>query len=100
MDISPYATSPCDGLVAGRRELRHGARLVPLRGMTMYLVEQVSGSKTMHQSQAVSLSLSGTAIAVSRHRLESTVEREFRSECISMYGRVLCSAVSSRCLEL
>ena len=62
-----FSVSPCDGLVAGRRELRHGARLVPLCGITMYLDEQASRSKTLHRSQANSLSLSlssGTATSV------------------------------------
>ena len=94
MDISPFATSPCDGLVASRRGLRHGARLVPLCGIPMYLVEQASESKTLHQSQAESLSLSAGATDVFRHKLESLAEREFRSECISGSGRVLSLAVS------
>ena len=92
--IWSFATSPCVGLVARRRELRLGARLVPLCGIPEYLDEQAS-----KESGCFFLS-SGTATDVLIHALESIVEREFRSECISMSGRVLCSAVSSRRLEL
>ena len=71
--------SPCDGLVAGRRELRHGARLVPLCGITMYLDEQASRSKTLHRSQANSLSLSLSLSLqapprVCLHELDSSAE--------------------------
>ena len=67
----------------------------------MYLVEQASESKTLHQSQAESLSLSaGTATDVFRHKLESLVEREFRSECISGSGRVLSLVASLGLVEL
>ena len=89
----------CVGLVAGRRELRHGARLVPLCGIPEYLDELVSKSKTLHRSQAVFSLPSGTATDVFRHAPESLAEREFRSECISMPAGELCSAVRSRCLE-
>ena len=43
--------------VASRRKFRCGTRLVPHWGITMHLVQQVSGSKTLHRSQAVSVSL-------------------------------------------
>ena len=62
--------------VASQRKFRHGTRLVPLCGTTMYLVEQVSGGKTLHRSQAVSLSLQ--APGVCKRSPDSSVEREFR----------------------
>ena len=40
--IWSFATSPCVGLVAGRRGLRLGARLLPQCGMPKYLDEQAS----------------------------------------------------------
>ena len=67
------ATSPCDGLVASRRELRLGARLVPLCGIPKYLDEQVSKSKTLHRSQADSLSLQ-VPPQVSMHKLDNFAE--------------------------
>ena len=100
MDISLFAT-PCDGLVAGRRELRHGARLVPLCGITMYLVEQVSESKILHRCQAISISLS-LSLSLSQvppqvcHDTNRTAELNLRSglEQFSLLGRVLCLAES------
>ena len=51
--------------------------------------------------QNLSLSLSaGTATDVFRHKLESLVEREFRSECISGSGRVLSLAAGLGLVEL
>ena len=49
------ATSPHDGLVASRRELRPGARLLPQCGTPKYLVQPATMSKTLHQSQATFL---------------------------------------------
>ena len=69
----------------------------------MYLVEQASESKTLHQSQAESLSRSlslSAATDVFRHKLESLAEREFRSECISGSGRVLSLVASLGLVEL
>ena len=59
MDILNLATSPCDGLVAGWRELRHGARLVPLCGITMYLGRASLGKQnSAPESGCLSVSLS------------------------------------------
>ena len=53
------------------------------------------------ESGRISLSLSaGTAADVFRHKLESLVEREFRSECSSGSGRVLSLAASLGLVEL
>ena len=51
------------------------------------------------ESGTISLS-AGTATDVFRHKLESLVEREFRSECISGSGRVLSLAASLGLVEL
>ena len=96
MDISPYATSPCDGLVAGRRELRHGARLVPLCGIPEYLDQQASKSKNFAPESGSFSLFSGTATDVLRHALENIVERE----CVQQRAAFGCELMSPRVIEL
>ena len=55
--IGRRAISPCVGLVASRRELRHGARQYFALRNNQVTGEHVSKSKWLQLSQAVSLSL-------------------------------------------
>ena len=68
MDRMDMATSSCDGLVASRRGLRRGARVLPQCGTPKKPVEPCLMSKILRHGQAVSvslsLSLSGTAAGV------------------------------------
>ena len=50
--------------VASRRKFRCGTRLVPHCGITMHLVQQVSGSKTLHRSPGSFCLSSGAAPGV------------------------------------
>ena len=88
MDILNLATSPCDGLVAGWRELRHGARLVPLCGITMYLGRASLGKQnSAPESGCLSVSLS-LCLSVSL------------SLCLSVSLSLCLSVCLSVCLSL
>ena len=87
--------------VASRRGLRHGARLVPLCGIPMYLVEQASKSKNSAPKSGQFSISSGNALGVSRHKPDCCHELSFRfGALLVVWQNVLSSAVSLGLVEL